>query len=98
MAGSWELGGPEAGGAHPGWPTPLCLEPISCLQMSQHIFVMSPIKFSSVFVPLGILSGQKDWGTVCPAGARHLSAFRRPQEGFPQVSMHLARVHREAPR
>lgn len=68
------LGGPETGGARPGWLTPLCLEPTSCLQMSQHIFIMSPIKFSPVLAPVAILSGQKDWGTVCLVGAWPLSA------------------------
>lgn len=38
MVGDWELGGPEAGGVEPGWLTPLCPEPMSCLQSSQHIF------------------------------------------------------------
>ena len=63
--GSWEWGGLETGGAWPGWMIAFCAGPTSCLQMSQHIFVMSPIKFSPVPPPPGILSGQKDPGTLC---------------------------------
>ena len=78
--GSWEWGGLETGGAWPGWTTALCAGPTSCLQMSQHIFVMSPIKFSPVLAPLGILSGQKDPGALCVWRERGTSPFRWPQE------------------
>lgn len=36
--GDWELGGPETGGAKPGWLTPLRPEPMFRLQSSQHSF------------------------------------------------------------
>lgn len=72
-----------------------CRRPTSCLQMSQHISVMSLIKFSPVLAPLGILSGQKDPGALCVWRSAAPSPFRRPQEAW--VSTHLAGVHRGGP-
>lgn len=83
MVGKWELGGPETGGAQPGLLIPLCPELTSCLQMSQHIFLMSSIKFSPVPPTLGIFSGQKDDGITCQAGARHRQVQEEPSGGIP---------------
>lgn len=97
MVGNWEIGGPETGWVQPGWPTPQCPEPASCLQMSQHIFLMSPIKFSPIPPTLGLLSGQKDGGTVCLVGACYPSEFRRRyQEGLPR-SVVIGRSAQETP-
>ena len=92
--GSWEWGGLETGGAWPGWMIAFCAGPTSCLQMSQHIFVMSPIKFSPVPPPRESSVARKTQGPCVSDWSVAPLSVQEAAGGLPEVSTHLAGVHR----
>ena len=94
--GSWEWGGLETGGAWPGWTTALCTGPTSCLQMSQHIFVMSPMKFSPVPAPWESSVARKPWGHCVSSGSVP-PPVQEAAGGLPHLSALLAGMHRRGP-